>query len=687
MKRFLFACIALSLIAISLHAQKIKVACVGNSVTYGYGLDRPEVNAYPAQLQRLLGDEFEVGNFGKSGATLLNKGHRPYMQQEEFKKAIAFAGDRVIIHLGLNDTDPRNWPNYRDEFVSDYLSLIDSFRLVNPKCKIAICRMTPISNRHQRFESGTRDWYWQIQKSIEEIAEIANVSLIDLQEGLYNRPDLLPDALHPNIEGAGIIASKVYCALTGDYGGLQLSQLYSDNMVLQREEEIVLSGIANAGDVVTVTIGRQKKKAITASNGKWSVVLDPLQTGNPYTLTISTSKKKYVFNNVLAGEVWLCSGQSNMAFMVKEGAEKREQLAKASSKPQIRFFDMKPRWLTNSEEWDVSALDSLNRLQYYKETKWQECTEQTAANVSAIAYEFGMMLSDSLHVPVGLIINAIGGSACESWIDRKTLEFSYPDILYTWKENDRIQPWVRERASLNVKQSSNKLQRHPYEPCYLFEAGIAPLAKYPVKGVIWYQGESNAHNIEVHEILFPLLVESWRKNWNKELPFYYVQLSSLNRPSWTWFRDSQRRMLKDIRCVGMAVSSDCGDSTNVHPTRKKEVGDRLARLALHDTYGKTLTPSGPQFRSVEFTNGAAFVTFDFNEGMHSSDGESLKTFEIAEHEGVFFSAMAEVVDGRIKVWSKEVKNPRFVRYGWQPFTRANLVNKEGLPASTFRTGY
>lgn len=687
MKRFLFACIALSLIAISLHAQKIKVACVGNSVTYGYGLDRPEVNAYPAQLQRLLGDEFEVGNFGKSGATLLNKGHRPYMQQEEFKKAIAFAGDRVIIHLGLNDTDPRNWPNYRDEFVSDYLSLIDSFRLVNPKCKIAICRMTPISNRHQRFESGTRDWYWQIQKSIEEIAEIANVSLIDLQEGLYNRPDLLPDALHPNIEGAGIIASKVYCALTGDYGGLQLSQLYSDNMVLQREEEIVLSGIANAGDVVTVTIGRQKKKAITSSNGKWSVVLDPLQTGNPYTLTISTSKKKYVFNNVLAGEVWLCSGQSNMAFMVKEGAEKREQLAKASSKPQIRFFDMKPRWLTNSEEWDVSALDSLNRLQYYKETKWQECNEQTAANVSAIAYEFGMMLSDSLQVPVGLIINAIGGSACESWIDRKTLEFSYPDILYSWKENDRIQPWVRERASLNVKQSSNKLQRHPYEPCYLFEAGIAPLAKYPVKGVIWYQGESNAHNIEVHEILFPLLVESWRKNWNKELPFYYVQLSSLDRPSWTWFRDSQRRMLKDIRCVGMAVSSDCGDSTNVHPTRKKEVGDRLARLALHDTYGKTLTPSGPLFRSVEFTNGAAFVTFDFNEGMHSSDGESLKTFEIAEHEGVFFSAMAEVVDGRIKVWSKEVKNPRFVRYGWQPFTRANLVNKEGLPASTFRTGY
>ena len=212
--------------------NKIKVACVGNSVTYGAGIENREVNSYPAQLQRMLGDDYEVVNFGKSGATLLNKGHRPYCEQEEYKAALDFAGDRVVIHLGLNDTDPRNWPNYRDHFVKDYLSLIASFRKANPDCRIWICRMTPISHRHPRFKSGTRDWYWLEQETIEEIARLANTGLIDLQEGLYNRPDLLPDALHPNTEGAGILAKTVYGELTGNYGGLRMPATYSDNMVL-----------------------------------------------------------------------------------------------------------------------------------------------------------------------------------------------------------------------------------------------------------------------------------------------------------------------------------------------------------------------------------------------------------------------------------------------------------------------
>ena len=196
-------------------AQKIKVACVGNSVTYGYGIENRETNCYPVQLQQMLGDAYEVENFGHSGATLLNKGYRPYTQQEAYQKALRFAGDYVIIHLGLNDTDPRAWPNYRDDFVRDYLSLIESFRKANPKCKVWVCRMTPISHRHPRFKSGTRDWYWMEQALIEEIARIAGATLVDLQEGLYDRPDLLPDALHPNAEGAGILARTVYGALTG----------------------------------------------------------------------------------------------------------------------------------------------------------------------------------------------------------------------------------------------------------------------------------------------------------------------------------------------------------------------------------------------------------------------------------------------------------------------------------------
>lgn len=676
--------------------DKIKVACIGNSVTYGAALENREADCYPTQLQHLLGEGFEVRNFGKNGATLLRRGHRPYFAQEEYKAAIAFAGDRVIIHLGLNDTDPRNWPDYRDNFVGDYLALIDSCREANPDCKIWICRLSPITSHHPRFKSGTRDWYWQIQQAIEEVAGLANVGLIDLQEDLYVRPDLLPDALHPVAEGAGIIAKTVYSTLTGNYGGLQLPAVYSDNMILQREKPLLIRGTANAGEKVTLTIAGQKRQTVTGTNGRWQITVDPLKAGGPYTLTIATPTTKRTYNNVLAGEVWLCSGQSNMAFRVNECIDNqhKEMLRFAETHPNIRLFDMKPRWDTYAVEWDASVLDSLNRLQYYRDTRWVECNEQTANRFSAVAFAFGRMLSDSLQVPVGLILNAVGGSPAEAWIDRKTLEFDFPDILADWTRNDFIQPWVRERAALNVRKATNKLQRHPYEPCYLYEAGIRPLDKFPIRGIIWYQGESNAHNREAHERLFPLLVDSWRSNWtNKptqantpesELPFYYVQLSSIDRPSWPWFRDSQRRMLSVIPNSGMAVSSDLGDSLNVHPQHKQEVGERLAHWALSKTYGQQTTPSGPLYRSVEFKEGAAYITFDYAEGMHTTDGTELRTFEVAEHDGLFVPAQAIVIDGKVKVWSKTVKKPTLVRYGWQPFTRANLVNKEGIPASTFR---
>lgn len=157
------------------------------------------------------------------------------------------------------------------------------------------------------------------------------------------------------------------------------------------------------------------------------------------------------------------------------------------------------------------------------------------------------MLQDSLNVPVGLICNAVGGSPTEAWIDRSTLEYQFPSILKNWTQNDFIQEWVRGRALTNMQKRTDNLQRHPYEPCYLYEAGIRTLEQYPIKGVIWYQGESNAHNMDAHKKLFRLLVESWRRNWQSpELPFYFVQLSSLNRPSWPWFRDSQRQLMLQI---------------------------------------------------------------------------------------------------------------------------------------------
>lgn len=686
MKKTLILTLCLFFCAVLFAQKPVKVACVGNSITYGIGVADPDKDSYPARLQQMLGEGYTVGRFGKPGATLLNKGHRPFMQQKEFKDAMAFAGDVVVIHLGINDTDPRDWPDYRDSFIGDYRALIDSFRVVNPECRILIARLTPIADRHPRFESGTRDWHDEIQLAIETIAKYAGVQLIDFHTPLYSYPYMLPDAVHPDKEGAAILAKTVYEGITGDFGGLQMPELYTSNMVLQHGRPLTIHGKADAGEKVTVSIDRQKLESVTGMDGKWAVNVRPLEAGGPYTLTVSTKKQKLVYKNVLAGEVWLCSGQSNMEFYLNWSSTAGQDVPQAGNK-NIRLYDMKARWRTDAVEWDASVLDSLNHLQYYKDTEWTVCSPETAGNFSAVAYYFGKKLQDSLQIPVGLICNAIGGSPTEAWVDRSTLEYRFPAILRNWTQNDFIQDWVRGRAVLNVKKSVDKLQRHPYEPCYLYESGIRPLEQFPVKGIIWYQGESNAHNREAHEKLFKLLVESWRKNWgDAELPFYFVQLSSIDRPSWTWFRDSQRRLMTEIPHTGMAVSSDRGDSLDVHPKFKKEVGDRLAAWALNKTYGyKSVVPSGPLYKSVSFDGGAAYISFDYADGLSASDGMPVRTFEVAGDDGLFYPAQAMVEKDKIKVWSDKVKEPEVVRYGWQPFTRANLVNGAGLPASTFRT--
>ena len=685
MKKQLLFISALVLGSLGWGQQKtIKVACVGNSITYGYGIENREQNSYPSVLQRLLGNGYKVGNFGHSGATLLSKGHRPYIQQEEYQKALAFAGDIVVIHLGINDTDPRNWPNHRNDFVKDYLTLISSFKKANPKARIVIARMSPLSHRHPRFESGTRDWHAEIQQAIALVAQQTNAQLIDFHEPLYHFPQMLPDAVHPNAQGAAILAQVVYGAITGDYGGLQLPEIYSDNMVLQHGQSLPLHGIANAGTKITVTIGSQQLNTTANSNGKWQVTLAPLAAKETYTLQITAGKEKRIFKNVVAGEVWLCSGQSNMEFEMFQASTGERDIPQAEN-PNIRLFDMEARWRTdNANAWELSALDSINQLQYYKPAQWEVCSPKTVRAFSAVAYYFGRRLQKELNMPIGLICNAVGGSPTEAWIDRRTLEYEFPRILNNWRENDFIMDWVRQRAGENIAKATDKLQRHPYEPAYLFEAGILPLAKYPIKGVIWYQGESNAHNKEAHSKLFPLLVKSWRTEFNNpQMPFYYVQLSSINRPSWGWFRESQRRLMKVVPHSGMAVSYDYGHPTDVHPKNKQPIGERLAQWALADTYGKKVLPSGPLFRSATFNGKATTVAFDYAQGMHSADGKTLRGFELSDGNGIFYPATAEVVGEELKVTSEEVSTPKMVRYGFSPVTDGNLVNEANLPASTF----
>ncbi len=666
--------------------EQIKVACIGNSVTYGF-LMKEEADKYPAKLQVMLGDNYKVKNFGYNGACLLKKSYRPYWNLDEFTKALKFKPDIVVIHLGLNDTDPRSWARFRDEFIRDYIDLIDTFKTVNPKAEVKICRMTPIFTGHKRFKSSTREWFWQIQEAIETIAKIKQIELIDLHTPLYRRPDLFPDNLHPNVEGTEILAKTVYQIISKDFGGLQMSPLFSDGMVIQRNRPVKFYGIANAGTRVKLKFNKQVKYADVQYDGRWQVVFPAMNAGGPYYAEITNEKTKIKLNDIFIGDVWLCSGQSNMEFSLKESAKAKSEIPKANI-PNMRLFNMKSRFSTTAIEWDSTTLDSVNKLEYFKTSSWEQSSPESASDFSAIAYHFGKQIQQKTNIPIGLILNAVGGSTCESWIDRKTLEHHnrLVDMFHDWENNDYIHPWCRQRYALNTKLSGNKLQRHPYKPAYLYEAGIAPLIDYNIAGVIWYQGESNAHNVELYEVLFPSLVDSWRKAWNYNLPFYYVQLSSMavNRETWGYFRNAQRKLLSVVPNSGMAVCSDLGDSTDVHPRRKQQVGERLARWALNKTYGMQNTVvSGPLFKEVTYKNDTAYISFDYNNSLQSTDNEFLMSFEIAEYPGLYYKAKAEIVNNKVKLYSKDVKRPRYVRYGMKPFSDGNLINSSGLPASTF----
>ena len=722
-------------------ARPLRVACVGNSVTYGYGLRNRDRDAYPVRLQGFLDatygvGRFEVGNFGRSGATLLNKGHRPYMKQPEFRQALDFHPDWVVIHLGLNDTDPRDWPDWKEDFIPDYRALIDSFRVVNPDARILICKMTPIFDRHSRFQSGTRDWHAQIQEAIGKVAIGANVQLIDLYTPLHSRPDLFPDALHPNPEGAQILARTVYSALTGDYGGLQLPPVYSSGMVLPRNEPLLMEGHANARQMIRRVLSKDGKvvdegETFTHADGTWAMEMPRMKAGGPYTLTFSVSplnpdhyhfyypeKYPYLLENLTKaeaqtltidslyfGDLWLASGQSNMEMRVDQCNTLDQDLADAARLAgRLHLYNMPARARTDAVEWDDSVLVYTNQLRYMDFQGWKTASPEVVAKFSAVAFNFGRVLCDSLEdVPIGIICNAVGGSTTESWIDRSTLEQEFPNILTDWRNGDFGQPWARGRMTQNIARAvtvpadspestkpKNPLQRHPYDPAYLFEAAIAPLGHLPIKGVIWYQGESNTHNVEAHERLFTLLEHSWRKHfarrWNSEfqkkpeLPFYFVQLSSLPRPSWPAFRDSQRRLADELPQTWMVVSSDLGDASDVHYRTKRPVGERLALQALHHTYDHSLVSEGPVPTAYVLAQASSSVLFFENaDGLTATRG-----FELAGHDGLFYPASIKIEGNKIILTAPQVTQPATVRYGWSGFTDADLHNTQSLPASTFQ---
>lgn len=668
--------------------SKIKVACVGNSITYGMKLKDREKESYPSVLQSMLGEEYEVGNFGKNGATLLFKGHRPYISEKEFKEALDFNPDIMVVHLGINDTDPRDFPEYGDFFVKDYVALIDSFKKENPSLRVIIANLSPIHARHYRFKSGTRAWRDSIRNLVPIVANETGADLIDFELALRDEENLIPDGIHPDKNGAKLLAKEVYSAITGDYGGLSLPEIYSDRMVLQRFKPLRIRGKSDFGDIIKLSLGDKRYETFTDINGDWEIVIPPLTEQTGLRLKVTNMKDTLEFKDVAVGEVWLASGQSNMEFKMKNSTTWPDD-KEITQDSLLRLFNMKPSAYTDAIEWNSEIKQKVNDLKYFRKSEWNLSDPENSKDFSAVAWYFGKMLRDSLNVPVGIIHNSVGGSPTESWIDIETLEHNMPEILVDWRKNDYLQPWVQQRVTENVGEKNDTInQRHPYEPSYLFSAGVRPLSQYPINGVIWYQGESNAHNIEVHEVLFSSLLESWRNYWgDPELPFIFAQLSSINRPSWTKFRDSQRRLSQKFPNVWMSVTSDIGDFNDVHPKNKKTVGERLGRQALHNVYSMiNVVPQGPEIKNAKMTDyNELTLFFDYAEGLITKDGKDPGVFELSVNDGIYeLPDSVLIIDDKIVIYTMTPEKPQYVRYGWQPYSESNLINGEGLPASTFK---
>lgn len=492
---------------------------------------------------------------------------------------------------------------------------------------------------------------------------------------------------------------------------LRPAAIFQNGMVLQRELPIRIWGCARAGSKVRarllkedsvsahvlqpgVKVARGKIVANgvceAGGNGVFTLSLPPLQAGGPYELHLSSGKDSYIYKGVWVGEVWLCSGQSNMELRVGETDCRRRDLAMADTLTRVHFYNMESLWPVYAEVWGESRADSVDRGLFIRPAHWENCSARSAAHFSAIGFTFARVLADSLGCHVGVISNAVGGSTTEGWTDSLTLRVGAPEILQgAWTDNDSIMGWARQRAKLNLKETGTKGHSHPYAPGYLFHTAIAPIAGYAMRGVLWYQGESNAELLTMHERLFPLLEQSWRTAWQSpRLPFFTVQLSSIStRPAWPAFRDSQRRLARKLPHTYMTVCSDVGDSLNVHPTRKRIVGIRLARQALHHAYGcENVVPCGPEpIRAELVGKGSVSVTFMYADGLRSLAPIQSSWFGLQDADGRWHAArQAAIAGGRIILGNPEVARPTAVRYAWKPFTRAAISNGAEMPCSTFQ---
>ncbi|MCF7956702.1 MAG: sialate O-acetylesterase [Phycisphaerae bacterium] len=458
---------------------------------------------------------------------------------------------------------------------------------------------------------------------------------------------------------------------------VRLAAVLGSNMVMQRETKANIWGWADPGEKITVGTSWQSfpiKPATADKDGKWKIAVNTPAAGGPYKITIK-GKNTITLENILIGEVWLASGQSNMEMpLVKvsnsyTGIKDSEKEVAAANYPEIRLFQVGN--FSSKEPLD----DVGPGIEMYgvpaSDCKWKACSSETIAAFSSTAYFFARKLHKELGVPVGIIDSTWGGTRAEVWTPAAGLEkLGYTNEL--------------KQAAESPQDAKKKL------PTRLYNGMIHPLRNLTIRGAIWYQGEGNSWQANKYRDLFSTMITSWRTAWGQgDFPFYFVQIApfkySENNPS-EELREAQMKTLS-LKNTGMAVTMDIANLTDIHPKNKQEVGRRLALWALAKDYGKkTIVYSGPIYKSMRVEGDKIRLTFDYTgSGLKTIDGKEISHLTIAGADKKFVEAKGVIDGDTVVVYSDAVKNPAAVRYGWSNTAEPNLANKEGLPASSFRT--
>jgi sialate O-acetylesterase len=447
-----------------------------------------------------------------------------------------------------------------------------------------------------------------------------------------------------------------------------LSPMFTDNMVLQRNISVPVWGWTDPGKEVTVSIAGKRARVTAGADGKWMAKIGPLPVGGPYAMAVA-GPRNVMLNNVLVGDVWVCSGQSNMEWGIKAAANPDQEIA-AANYPEIRLFTVQK----------TIALEPKTTVN----GRWDVCTPQTIAQggmgFSAVAYFFGRHLHNELKVPIGLIHTSWGGTVAEAWASESALE-TMPDM-------------VEHLARYDVLRKRGTPGQNPNVTSVLYNGMIAPIIPYGIKGAIWYQGESNAGRAYQYRTLLPVMINDWRYRWGVgEFPFLIVQLANFmaedpepKSDPWPELREAQYLTTKTVPNAGLAVAIDIGDAKDIHPKNKQEVGRRLALSALALAYHKKGQFSGPVYKSMKREGNRIRLSFDYlGGGLQAKNGQKLTGFAIAGKDRKFVWADAAIEGNTVVVSSQQVADPVAVRYAWGNNPLASLYNKTGLPAVPFRT--